>query len=202
MEARDLARLRAPFIILVLCLLMALGAGWHAVGQARMATAEESEAKRSFNDAHNRYDTARRDEALMRLTIKRFRVLEAQHMVGDESRLGWIERLREAREAAGFRRLDYELRPRRTIDMPAPGTDRFKLTASRMVMNAEALHGQRLLDFLDNLARESSALVVVRSCDVQRHNDTETTSGEFQLRARCELDWVTVAEPVGGEVAQ
>ena len=111
MEARDLVRLRTPLIVLFLCLLLALAAGWHAYVQEESATAQARSANASFREARNRYEAARRDEALMRLTIKRFRVLEAQHMIGAEERLGWIERLRAARESAGLAQLSYELRP-------------------------------------------------------------------------------------------
>ena len=198
METRDLARLRAPLIILALCLLLATGAGWYATTQRRTAVSDERVASNSFDVAHNRHEAARHDEALMRLTIKRFRVLEGQHMIGDESRLDWIERLRAAREAAGFERLDYELQPRRAIPMPAE-QGRYTLTASRMVINADALHGQRLITFLDRLALESSALVMLRGCDLRRRRDSEMADGDAPLQVHCELDWVTVADTPAAE---
>ena len=193
MEARDLVRLRTPLFVLALSLLLALGAGWHATVRRQKAVEDERTASGGFNAAHSRYEAARRDEALMRLTIRRFRVLEAQHMIGDESRLGWIERLRATREAAGWGQLDYELRPRLPIPMPtAPG--RYALTASRMLVTGDMLHAQRLITFLDRLTLESSALVIVRSCDIKRHSEAEMTDHDAPLQVRCELDWITVAD--------
>lgn len=193
MEARDLIRLRTPLIVLFLCLLLALAAGWHAFAQEEAASTQARSANASFREARNRYDAARRDEALMRLTIKRFHVLEAQHMIGAEERLGWIERLRAARESTGLQQLSFELRPRQPI-LPPAGQGRYKLTSSRMLINANALHGQSLIDFLDRLALESSALMMIRSCDLKRRSDAEVLDAKAALDVRCELDWVTVAD--------
>lgn len=201
MEARDLVRLRTPLIVLFLCLLLALAAGWHAYVQEESATAQARSANASFREARNRYEAARRDEALMRLTIKRFRVLEAQHMIGAEERLGWIERLRAARESTGLAQLSYELRPRQPILRPDEH-GRYKLTSSRMLINADALHGQSLVDFLDRLALESSALMMIRSCDIKRHDDAGMVDAKAALDVRCELDWVTVADNPTGEASR
>lgn len=202
METRDLVRLRAPLIALALCLLLAVGAGWYATMRQQVAVADERSASSSFNAAHNRYEAARHDEALMRLTIKRFRVLEAQHMIGEESRLAWVERLRAARESAGLEQIDYELRPRSPLPMPGQPQGRYALTASRMLINVEAIHAQHLINFLDRIALESSALVLVRNCDLKRQNDSAVADGKPPLQARCELDWVTVADTPETEAQQ
>lgn len=192
MSSADLARLKGPVALLLASLLLVGATLWKLEQSLEAERREQNDAERAYREAHRRYVDARRDEAFSRETIERFRALQSLGVVGDEARLDWVERLKAARESAQLQRLDFELRPRRRL-AASPG-DSFALTASTMRIHSNLMHEGRLLDFLDQLAAEPSALMHVRSCEIDRLDRSVAAPG---LEFDCEIDWITIAATAG-----
>ena len=190
--ADDLPRLKWSIAALVASLIAAAGALWHLDQELGRASYDRDDAERRYREARKTYLTARRDESRMRETIDRFRTLERAGMVGEEARLDWIEHLARARQAAGLRRLEYELRPRRKL-AEAAAAPSHQLTASTMKITSRLAHAGRALAFLDELSTEPTALMRVQTCKLSRPTATEAEAD--QLALDCELDWVTVNPP-------
>lgn len=184
----DLPRLKWAFASVALSIGLASAAVWtmdmHRVERLRAL----GDAQRAYRDAHSRYINAQRDEDLLRDTVARFDALKARGIAGDERRLEWIERVRSARERAGMSELDFELRPRRPL-RAKPQDGVFQLTASTMSLSGDLRHEGHLLEFLDAVLEESSALPRVRRCMLERqHGDAAAST----LSAICEIDWITI----------
>lgn len=193
----DLKRLRLAILALAASLSVVI-AGWaHLERELADAHAARQQADRSYRDAHRNYVAARQDEGLMRDTIARFKALEARGVVGEEARLDWVEHVNAARQSARLQRLDFELRPRRRIG--AQGGGGFMLTASTMQVRSQPAHAGRLLDFLDALSPERTALTRVRSCEIGYPPPADVRE---LLEFDCEIDWITVTRRDATEVAR
>ncbi len=185
-SAADLPRLKWPIGAVVLALVSAAAALWHVDRQRLTALQALGGAQRAYRDAHARYIDAQRDEDLLWRVVDRFARLQASGVVGPEARLDWVERVRRAREQAGLPRLDFELRPRRPLNS---GGGAQVMTASTMSVHSEMVHEGRLLDFLQRLREEPTALTRVRRCVIERRDRIEDKP---MLGFECEIDWITV----------
>ena len=193
----DLPRLKWAIASLLLSLIAAGAALWYLGGQLDQAQQVQARAERAYQGSHAKYVGARRDEGLIRQTIDHFREIEQAGMVGDETRLDWVERLRSARSSARLPRLDFELRPRRRLPGQADG-QQYLLTTSSMTIRGDLPHEGRLLNLLDELAAERSALMRVRSCAIER----ATASQPAALNVQCELDWITISSASAQDTAR
>ena len=182
----DLPRLKWAISAVVVAVALVAAACWHLDRQRKEALGELDRAQRAYRNAHARYVNAQRDENQLRHVIARFDALRERGVVGPEARLDWVERVRRARESAGLERLEFEVRPRR----PLRASDaRYRLTASTMSVLGELPHEGHLLNFLDQVFTETSALPRVRRCRVSRLPEGPDGS---KLAFECEIDWVTV----------
>lgn len=186
--AADLPRLQWAIASIALALVLAGGAIWVADKHRGERLHGLDDAQRSYREAHGRYINAQRDEDLLRDVVARFDALRARGVAGEERRLEWIERVRAARERAGMAELDFELRPRRPL-LASPRDGALQLTASTMSLRSELRHEGHLLEFLDAVLTESSALPRVRRCSVERQHGP---AGSDPLGVSCEIDWITV----------
>jgi len=185
-SATDIPRLKWPIGAVVLALLLVGAILWYMDQQRQVALRGLGSAQRSYRDAHARYIDAQRDEDLLWRVVNRYAGLQARGVVGPEARLDWVERVREARAQAGLPQLDFELRPRRPLT--AGGTVPV-MTASTMSVSSEMAHEGRLLEFLDLLRAEPTALTRVRRCRIDRRAQPDTAA---TLDFECEIDWITI----------
>ena len=146
-----------------------------------------ADAQRAYREAHARYIGAQRDEDLLRDVLGRFSMLELRGLVGEERRLDWVERIRNARSSAGLAQLDFELRPRRSLGPVRAGS--LEMTASTMHLSTSVRHEGKLLQFLDTILDENSAAPRIAHCRMARGEDDER---ERALEVECNLDWITI----------
>ncbi|MCB1908380.1 MAG: hypothetical protein KDH15_13505 [Rhodocyclaceae bacterium] len=182
----DLPRLKWAISAVVVAAATVAAAWWHLEDQRKQVRSELDLAQRAYRSAHARYVDAQRDEDQIRRVIAHFEDFRGRGVVGPEARLEWVERVRRAREFAALPQLEFEIRPRR----PLRSSDaRYRLTASTMSVLGELPHEGRLLDFLEQVCEETSALTRVRRCRLARMA-AEGNGGH--LGFECEIDWITV----------
>lgn len=151
------------------------------------------EAQAEYADSRNRLARAAEDEDEIRRASARYRALAARGEVGPERRSDWLASLEHSRVQRRLIGLEYEIAPQRPLEGAAsPGQARFM--ASAMKLDMLLLHEQDLLGLLDDLRRAAGALVLVKQCVIERLPGTPATAAQAQLRAHCELDFVTVQE--------
>ncbi|MCB1957688.1 MAG: hypothetical protein KDG55_18565 [Rhodocyclaceae bacterium] len=186
-SASDLPQLKWPLLAVVLAIACAAALVWHVDADRSEHLQALGNAQRAYRDAHARYIGAQRDEDLVRVVLERFKLLEARGLVGEERRLEWIERIRNARARAGLAQLDFELRPRRSVLKAAEGP--LDLTASTMHVSTLVRHEGKLLTFLDTILGENSAAPRISRCSLRRQNRQAEGNA---LEVECDLDWITV----------
>jgi hypothetical protein len=135
--------------------------------QLRQAIAQESEV----HDAIAQYETLRR-----------------RGLIGPERRLAWVEALDATRQRLRIDTLNYEILPQR----PLEGSASTPLTwmESRMRLSVELRHAGLLVDMIESLQNEPSAIVQPRQCRLSRASDPAG------VEAECELRWLTLRTEV------
>ncbi len=190
----DLPRLKWPLLAVALAISVAGGLVWLVDTQRSQELSALADAQRAYREAHARYIGAQRDEDLLRDVLGRFSMLELRGQVGDERRLDWVERIRNARTSAGLAQLDFELRPRRPLGQADGGP--LEMTASTLHLSTSVRHGGKLLRFLDTILEERSATPRIDRCSMKRRAGE---GSENALEVACNLDWITIRKKDAGQ---
>jgi hypothetical protein len=188
MKLADLLRLRGA---LLAALVLTLAGGqlvWMAESRHEASRNALRRAEEAYRQGNGRLRQAEQDEAALRSTIERFHALERRGVVGPEQRLEWVERLGAIQARLRLPALDYELRPRRPLEAGGGAAGDYRLGASAMLLRANLVHEEDLLQLLAGLHSEPSAIVRPTRCHLGR-----LAAGGEGLRAECEVELITVA---------
>ena len=135
-------------------------------------------------------------------------------------RLDWIERIVEAREARSLPRIAYSIASRKPYEglaAPRPG---LSLNASRMKLELGLLHEGDFIDYLRRVSSPPAGIFQIERCTLERlaidgrrqgksnsgsmakpglggSSDKPQASGEANLSAVCDIDWITLVEEAG-----
>jgi len=121
--------------------------------------------------------------------------------VGEERRIEWIERLRQIHAQYNLFSIDYNIGQQERYE-PSFIQDMGALVLNRSVMelNLDMLHEGDLVNLLGELHKRTPPFMV-RDCEITRPigADINTNNLKANLRARCELDWLTLRDPELGK---
>ena len=182
----------------LLALVLMLAAGTAAVhfstGFREQAIAAQHAAMAARADAQGKLSRAREEEQELRASAARHDELRRHGILGEERRLDWVERMRTIRDTRRIHDLRYEIAPQKALSAPAGG--RYQFMASAMRLSLLLLHEEDLLRVLHDLREDVSAHVRTRRCSVERLPAPVQQSATVapQLKAECELDWITVRD--------
>ncbi len=157
---------------------------------ARLAAIAEREA------ADGKLKRVREEEDEVKQKSVVFNRLQERGMIGEEQRLEWVELLKDIRDQRRLIDLQYEIAPQRLLDGKPSGD--FVFSASAMKVQLKLLHEEDLTRLLSDLGRQAKALILVKGCSVERlpASPDERGSAGANLRADCEIDWLTLHEAV------
>lgn len=150
------------------------------------------QAKAQLADSRNRLSRAREDEQEIRARIGRYRFLIEQGRAQPERRLDLIEALRNIKEKRRLLEMEYEIAPQQPLDPKQPVTGGYSFLVSPMKLDMLLLHEEDLLGLISDLSSQVSALISVRQCTIERLSPSAAPTA--QLKANCELDWITLQE--------
>lgn len=182
----------------LLALLLMLAAGAAAVHFStrlhEQAIAAQRTAMAARADAQGKLSRAREEEQELRATAARHDVLRREGILGEERRLDWVERMRAIRDTHRIHDLRYEIAPQQALAASAGG--RYQFMASTMRLSLSLLHEEDLLRVLHDLGAGMSAYVRARRCSMEGLPAPAQQSATVapQLRAECDLDWITVRD--------
>ncbi|MDZ4201900.1 MAG: hypothetical protein U1C96_07120 [Gallionella sp.] len=156
---------------------------------AENARRARAEAQLRFDDAQTLLGNARDDKDNLAAYARDYGRLVESGIIGEESRLVWMEnmeRLRRQNRVADFR---YSIAPQ--TDYPAQGqvgSQRFDIRSSEMKLNFDLLHEAQLVDFFSALREQSEGWYQLEHCTVQRGG----AAPPVNLRAECAGGWITL----------
>jgi hypothetical protein len=121
--------------------------------------------------------------------------------VGEERRIEWIERLRQIHSEYNLFSVDYNI-GQQEVYQPSFLSNMGNLVLNRSVMELklDMLHEGDLIHLLDDL-HERTPPFMVRDCEITRPIGAEVNVNQLRanLRAKCELDWLTLRDPELGK---
>ena len=192
----DLKRLRLPLAVAVT--LLALGAACLIASEHYLDAAKKARdtARQSRVAIQARVSRVSEEEREIRENLVHYEQMRRRGMVGEHSRLDWIESIARIKKDRKLFEIKYGIEPQRPLDYPgivAAGAADF--VVSRMKLEMALLHEEDLLDFLADLQTAGRAYVSVRRCTVtriERGSVPAATALQPRLRADCQLDLVSV----------
>jgi hypothetical protein len=193
---KDFTKLQIPLLSMVVMLLIAGLLVWWSMGLAEKSKRENVAANASKNQVDQRLRQVRTEEQELKEKAQIFQQMQNSGMAGEEKRLDWTEMLRNTQREMRLPGMTYEFGAQIPLDTVEGAA--FAYFTSPMRLQLRLLHEQDLLNFLNRIQKEASALVLVRSCKLSplaRSNDAR--DGLAQLGAECELQWVTVRRSTG-----
>jgi hypothetical protein len=192
----DLKQLRVPLALAML--LSALGAACVATSGYYLdaAKAARDASRLSRVGAQERMAKVAEEEREIRENLVHYDQMQRHGMVGEQSRLDWIESIARIKNQRKLFEIRYNIEAQNTLDYPGVvATGAADFVVSRMKLSMLLLHEGDLLNFLSDLQVAGKAHVSVRRCTVtriERGAAPSATALQPRLRAECQVDLVSV----------
>lgn len=196
--AQDFARLRWSLALLVAFAALGAGAVAAALHFSAQGAVAYKQALTQRNDIQSRLARANEEEADIRQKIGRYQLMAARGYIGQEHRLEWVERIAQIKNARRLIDIQYELSPQQPLGAAAlpvgNAAGGHEFMTSTMKLQMQLLHEEDLLGFLGDLGGSVQAFLHVRDCNVERLPKTGNERGGAQLKADCDIEWITLRE--------
>ena len=122
---------------------------------------------------------------------RRYQQFSMLGFVGMESRLDWIETLRESSGELTLPRVSYIIEPQLNAVAPVESIlagDNVSIHVSRMELEMSLVHELDLLRFVDELQQNAPGLIKVDQCELNWQADPQQTlMADVNIGARCTL---------------
>ncbi len=152
-----------------------------------------SNAQAQLNEAHSQLSLVQQELTDLHRYLPRYQRLIAEHIIGDEQRLEWIETLESIQANLHLPGLKYDFDPRRPLAAPVGLTlMHHKLLTSPMKLEVFTLHEEQLVNTLEAIHQRVVGLPVLRGCEM-----TPTSTGNARTATQCQYDWITLT--IGSE---
>ena len=193
----DLKRLQWNIALLIFLALAGAGIVLASIKFREVADKALKEATASQSEIKSKLARANDEESELREKIIRYNAMDQHGILGEEHRLDWIEQIRKVKENRKLLDIQYELAPQKPIDakIVPPAGNGFEVLSSPMKLELPLLHEMDLLNFLNDLNANVQAYLRLRNCSIERIPGQAAAKGPTaQLKAACELDWITIRE--------
>ena len=198
---REFALIRLAVVTFVLTVALVTAAiatsrwNWH---QARD---QQASMQQKRNQARDRLVHAETEKIEIRLYQPQFAALRERGLIGQESRLDWVDAMRQIQEQRKLMPISYELAPQQPVQVePAMELGGYRLHGSRMSMHMDLLHEGDLLVLLDDLRQRS--FFTVQDCAIKRSASGPPSALTPTLTADCTLNWLTLTPASAPQLAQ
>ena len=136
---------------------------------------------------------AKEEELEIKRGLVLYRELLTKGVIGEENRLDLIETFSKIKVSAHLFDLRYEIEPQQSLDGTKQINSDMEFRVSAVKLNLSLLHEGQLFNFFSDLERTGKGYYQLKSCLMKREPKPEPTSSMGpQLRAECELNWITV----------
>jgi hypothetical protein len=196
MNASDLRALKAPLIALSVVIAISAIALYYTYYTLKNAKRELAQQQTLQREARAQLQKAGDEKEIIGRYLNDYRYLQQLGFVGDEQRINWLEGLRLANRETQLFGVDYQISTQQPYPY-ASELDPGKLTLYQSVMKVSfrLLHEGDLMWFLGTLAQQGAGVFSVNQCVMERIGTGEGIRNQPNLRADCELAWITLRPP-------
>ena len=194
---QDWRKLRYPILVLggvlvIIGLLVSLADQYRTKKQTALQTQQNL-----LSQARSKLQSSGQEKETIIQYLPIYNHLLSNGFIGEERRIEWIERLRQIHAQHKLFSIDYKIglqedyKPSFLSNM---GT--LVLHRSTMNLDLDMLHEGDLLNLIDGL-REQTTPFMVRDCEIKRPPGAvvNTKNLTANLKAACEIDWLTLRDP-------
>ncbi len=134
--------------------------------------------------------------------LPKYNALIQQGFVGEERRIDWIAALHAQHKAHKLFDIKYGIRPQENYQPSfAEKFSAIVLHRSVMTLDLDMLHEFDILLLTESLASKKIAPFMLHDCEIIRRDKAGELANPMtaNLHAKCELDWLTIDEPVASK---
>jgi hypothetical protein len=155
-----------------------------------------------LHQAKQRYQLSGTEKTNIIKYLPQYQQLISKGVVGEERRLEWVDALRNIHKNQKLFSIKYNIGAQE-IYKPVFSLNAgpFKITRSLMKLELAMLHEGDLLTLLNGLGTQQTSPFIVRQCEMTRQNANIGSSLTPNMQAKCELDWMTIHEPITASAA-
>lgn len=157
----------------------------------RALAAQENQLK----EARSRFQRSGDERNLIERYSEPYRQLHAQGLIGPERRINWLDALRLANQQAQLFGAEYKISTQQAYPHAQElGAAQLGLAQSLMTLSLRLAHEGELMRFFRLLSQQNAGMFDINECVLERLGTTGTEAVRLQpnLRAECELAWVTI----------
>lgn len=173
--------------------LVVLGA---AIGLHHQQERRFDELSANHSAVYEDYDALVHQRRLVDRYHRRYKRFHDLGFVGRESRLDWVETLRQTSNALNVPRVTYSIEPQLEVIPPVNsvlGGEGIQLRASKVQLEMGLLHELDLLRFFDTLQASAPGLLKVDRCELAWQSETGArASTDVNLTATCAIQLYSV----------
>ena len=193
MNPTELRALQTPIIVLLL--VVGVGAGLiYQLDQILTSTKREfAQQQNQMREARTRLQKSGDEKELIVRYLPNFDYLQRIGFVGDEQRLNWLEGLRLSNQQTQLFGIQYQIGSQQAYAY-ADELEVGQLTMHQSVMKLDfqLLHENDLMRFLTTLGKQGAGFFAVNQCRIQRVGSGGSIRVQPNLRATCDISWITL----------
>ena len=197
MNTDDLKALRNPLIALAAVIAAGAGTIYYLDQSLTAARRDLAQKTTQMREARTRLQRSGDEKNIIVRYLPNYQKLESLGFVGEEQRLNWVEGLRLSNQEAQLFGINYQIgaqQPYAYASELNPG--QLALHQSSMKIGFSMLHEGDLMRLLATLGRQGAGFFSVNQCQIDRAGGgAVTTRYQPNLRAECELSWITATPP-------
>jgi hypothetical protein len=200
MNGSDLRALKAPLITLMLVIAIGAWLAYYADVTLKEAQLASVQQQKQLRDARIRLQKSGDEKDIIVRYLGRYQYLQRLGFAGDEQRINWLDGLRVANQQTQLFGVDYQIGAQQPYPYASeldPG--QLALYQSVMKISVRLLHEGDLMRFLGTLANQGAGVFSVNECVMQRIDTSGSIRFQPNLRADCELVWITVRPGTPGD---
>ncbi len=158
--------------------------------------------KSQLGQARAKYQASGLEKQTIIENLPKYQQLINHGFVGEERRIEWVEALRQTNLQYKLFSIDYSIGQQEAYKASfLPNLGSFTLHRSVMKLDFPMLHEGDILSLVDGLHAYQTTPFIVRDCTMTRQSKVVNIKTLTpNLRAKCELDWLTLREPTIAQV--
>jgi hypothetical protein len=190
---QDWRPLQIPLLVFVAVLAVSGYGVYYTHKSLQEAQQHLKSEEASLREARTRYHKSGEERDMIVRYLPEYRRLQNEGFVGFEARVNWVDGLRIANSEAELFGVDYQLGPQTPFhEGAAASSEQLPIQRSDMNINFKMLHEGDLMRFFSALKGQKIGLFALNECTLEREGASLTPRSEPNLRASCELSWITM----------
>lgn len=197
MNSADLRALKAPLIGLIVTIAIGIGLIYYSDIVLKQGQSALRQQQNQLKEAKTRLQKSGDERDVIVQYLSGYQFLQRLGFAGAEQRINWLDSLRLTNQQLQLFGVDYQIGTQQPYPYASElDAGQLGLYQSIMKVDLGLLHEGDLMRFLGTLAKLGAGVFSVNECTIVRQDTGGSIRFQANLRAQCELAWITV-RPAG-----